>query len=385
MPTEFSFDLLIKGGSVLDPAQGLDGRLDVAIKGGKIAAVAGSIPGAAAERVVDASGKLVTPGLIDLHAHVYPWATFLGIEPDEVCGRTGVTTVVDAGSAGANNFDGLRHYVVERAKTRVIAFLHASCIGLTTDRECRYLDYVDPERAVPCVEANRDLIGGIKVRANRSGVGDQGITPVALARDIADATGLPLMVDMYYPPPSIEQVFPLMRPGDISTHIYKGYHGGLLRNRNSEVRHCALEARETGVLFDLGHGAGSFSWEVAVPASRLGFWPDTISTDLHTGSIRLPDCDMPNCMAKMMALGASLEDVVRWSTANSARALRRDDLGALRAGGPADVTVLDLREGDYTYRDVAGKPLAGKWSLRAVYTVCRGVVTYDALTPALSH
>ena len=381
MQTTPSYDLLIKGGTVLDPGQGISGHLDVAVSGGEIVALAEGIPSTAARQVVDASGKLVTPGLIDLHAHVYWKATFLGIEPDAVCGRTGVTTVVDAGSAGANNFDGLRYFVIERAKTRVIPFLHASCIGLTTDRECRNLDLVDPELAVQCVRANRDLIGGIKVRANKSGVGDQGVFPVALARDIADATGLPLMVDMYYPPPSIEQVFPLMRPGDISTHMYKGYQGGLLRDWNSEVRVCAREARERGILFDLGHGAGSFSWDVAVPATRLGFWPDTLSTDLHTSSVLLPDCDMPNCMAKMMALGASLEDVVRWSTTSCARALRRDDLGTLRLGAPADITVLDMLEGDFTFYDVAAKPFPGKQSLRALYTVCRGVVTYDALTP----
>ncbi|MHB0878474.1 MAG: amidohydrolase/deacetylase family metallohydrolase [Anaerolineae bacterium] len=378
-----SYDLLIRGGTVLDPAQGINGRRDVAVRDGIIVALAESIPATAARQVVDASGRLVTPGLIDLHAHVYWKATFLGIEPDAICGRTGVTTVVDAGSAGANNFDGLRYFVIERAKTRVIPFLHASCIGLTTDRECRNLDLVDPELAVECVRANRGLIGGIKVRANKSGVGDQGIFPVTLARDIADATDLPLMVDMYYPPPSIEQVFPLMRPGDISTHMYKGYQGGLLRHWNGEVRACAADARAAGVFFDLGHGAGSFSWDVAVPATRLGFWPDTISTDLHTSSVRLPDCNMPACMAKMMALGASLEDVVRRSTVNCARSLRRDDLGTLRLGGPADIAVLDLQEGEFTYYDVAAKPFAGKQSLRALFTVCRGVVTYDALSPAL--
>lgn len=375
-----TFDLLIKGGTVVDPGQGINGRRDVAVRAGTIAALAESIPASQARQVVNADGRLVTPGLIDLHAHVYWKATFLGIEPDAICGRTGVTTVVDAGSAGANNFDGFRYFIIERAKTRVIPFLHASCIGLTTDRECRNLDLVDPELAVQCVRANRDLIGGIKVRANKSGVGDQGIFPVTLARDIADVTGLPLMVDMYYPPPSIEQVFPLMRPGDISTHIYKGYQGGLLRHWNGEVRACAAEARSRGIFFDLGHGAGSFSWEVAVPATRLGFWPDTISTDLHTSSVRLPDVNMPCCMAKMMALGAGLEDVVRRATVNCAHALRRDDLGTLRVGGPADVTVLELSEGDYTWFDVAGKPFPGKQSLRAVYTICRGSVTYDALT-----
>ncbi|NPV09282.1 MAG: amidohydrolase/deacetylase family metallohydrolase [Anaerolineae bacterium] len=372
------YDLVIRGGRVMDPAQGLDAVRDVAIREGKVAAVAPGLDVSRAVRVVDASGKLVTPGLIDLHAHVYWRATKLSVEPDEVCGRTGVTTVVDAGTAGAATFDGLRHFVVDGSKTRVLPFLHVSSIGLATDQECRYLELVDVEKAVECVRENADLIAGIKVRANKMGVGDQSVFPVYLAHDVADVTGLPLMVDMYYPPPSVEEVFPLLRPGDISTHMYKGYHGGLLQDWNTRVRPAALEARERGVWFDLGHGAGSFSWEVARPAFELGFRPDTISTDLHQGSVRLADVNMPDCMAKMMALGASLEDVVRWSTANPAKVLRRPDLGTLKAGGPADVTVLEMSEGDFTYFDVAGKPFPGKHRLRAVLTVCRGAVTYEA-------
>lgn len=374
-----AYDLVVVGGRVVDPSQGLDARRDVALAGGAIAAVAERIPTARAARVVDAAGKVVTPGLIDLHAHVYWKGTTLGLEPDDICGRTGVTTAVDPGSTGSATFAGFRHFVIDRARTRIIPFLHASSIGLVTDKECRQLELVDVQLAVECVREHRDMIAGIKVRANKMGVGDESVFPVYLARDVADATGLPLMVDMYYPPPSIEQVFPVMRPGDISTHMYKGYHGGLLADWNSRVRDCALQARERGVLFDLGHGSGSFAWEIAKPACDLGFFPDTISTDLHSGSVALPDCDMPNCMAKLMALGAGLEEVVRWSTINSARALRRDDLGTLRVGGPADLTVLDLAEGDFTYYDVHHRPFPGRHRLTARLTICRGVVTYDAL------
>ncbi len=379
MDAEAAYDLVIRAGNVLDPGQGLHARRDVAVADGRIAGVAEAIPTADARRVVDASGRLVTPGLIDLHAHVYWKFLTLGLDPDEVCPRSGVTTVVDAGSAGAATFAGLRHFVVERARTRVIPFLHVSSIGLVTDKECRQLELVDVQQAVECAREHRDLIGGIKVRANKMGVGDESVFPVYLARDVADATDLPLMVDMYYPPPSIEQVFPLLRPGDISTHMYKGYHGGLLERWNTRVRRSAVEARERGVLFDLGHGAGSFAWEVAEPAARLGFFPDTISTDLHSGSVKLPDCDVPSCMAKLLALGASLEDVVRWATASSARALRRPDLGTLRVGGPADVTVLELEEGDYTWHDAARRPRPGRQRLRPLLTVCRGAVTYDGL------
>jgi len=376
-----TYDLVITGGTVIDPSQGLSARRDVAIREGVIAAVEEHIPTTAGRESVSAEGKLVTPGLIDLHEHVYWRVTSLGLDPDDICPRTGVTTVVDAGSAGAGTFDGLRHFIIEGARTRVIPFLHVSSIGLASTYEARCLEFLDADAAVECVRRNRDLIGGIKVRANRSGVGPLGILPVALALDVAEATNLPLMVDMYYPPASLGQVFPLLRPGDISTHIYKGYKGGLLRDWNREVRPCALEARERGILFDLGHGAGSFAWEVAGPATAVGFYPDTISTDLHVTSVALPDCTMPDCMAKMMALGARLEEVVRWSTLNAARALRRDDLGTLRVGGPADVTVLELSEGDYTYYDVHAKPFPGKHHLRALYTLCRGLVTYDGLAP----
>ena len=379
METNAPYDLLIAGGMALDPSQGLRAKRDVAIKDGKIAAVADGIPASKARRVVQASGRLMTPGLIDLHAHVYWKATNLGLEPDQVCGRTGVTTVVDAGSAGAATFAGFRHFVIERAKTRIIPFLHVSSIGLTTDKECRNLELVDVGMAVECVREHRDLIGGIKVRANRSGVGDQSVFPVYLARDVAEVTGLPLMVDTFSPPPSIEQVFPVMRPGDIATHVYKGHHGGLMGQWNTHIRPSALEAQARGVIFDLGHGHGSFSWEVAEAACKLGFFPDTLSTDLHVRSAQLPDCDMPSCMAKLMALGASLEDVVRWSTVNCAKALRREELGTLRVGCPGDVTVLELTEGSYTYYDVAQRPYAGRYRLKALFTVCRGVVTYDAL------
>ncbi len=377
--TNSMYDLVISGGRVLDPSRGLDAVRDVGIREGRIAAVTSRIASESARRVVDAAGKLVVPGLIDLHAHVYWRATKLSLDPDAVCGRTGVTTVVDVGSAGAATFDGFRHFVIEPARTRVIPFLHVSSIGLATDQECRYLPLVDVDQAVECVRENRDLIAGIKVRANKMGVGDQSVFPVHLARDVADITDLPLMVDMYYPPPSVEQVFPLLRPGDISTHIYKGHQGGLLEGWNRRVRPGALAARDRGVLFDLGHGAGSFSWEVARAAFDLGFRPDTISTDLHQSSVRLPDVNMPDCMAKMMALGAGLEEVIAWSTVNPARALRRDDIGTLKVGGSGDVTVLEMTEGEYTYYDVAGQPYPGRHRFAATLTVCRGVVTYEAV------
>jgi dihydroorotase len=375
-----NYDILIRGGTVLDPSQELNGRRDVGVRDGKIAAVKENIPSSSATNVVDASGKLVTPGLIDLHAHVYWKFTRLSLEPDELCGRTGVTTVVDVGTAGAVTFAGFRHFIIERAKTRIIPLLHVTSFGLVTDKECRSLDHIDIDLALECIRENRDMIAGIKVRANRMGVGDQAMMPVYMARDLADASGLPMMVDMYYPPPSVEQIFPMMRPGDISTHMYKGYTGGLTIDWNTRVRPSAIEARGRGILFDLGHGGGSFAWDVAVPACEQGFYPDTISTDLHAGSVQLPDCDMPNCMSKLMALGASLEDVVRWSTVNCAKAMRRADLGTLRVGGPADVTVLEMLEGDQTFYDVRRKTFNGKHRLRARYTLCQGVVTYDALT-----
>jgi dihydroorotase len=377
MESPARYDIVIGGGTVVDPSQGLNGRRDVALRDGRIAAVEERIPATAAARFVDATGKIVTPGLIDLHAHVYWKFVRLSLEPDEICGRTGVTTVVDTGTAGAVTFAGFRHFIIERARTRIVPFLHVTSIGLVTDKECRDLDHIDVDMAVECVREHRDLIAGIKVRANRMGVGDQSILPVYLARDVAEVTGLPMMVDMYYPPPSIDQIFPLMRPGDISTHMYKGYHGGLLMDWNTRVRPCALEARERGIIFDLGHGGGSFSWEVAVPACQQGFFPDTISTDLHQGSVQLPDCDVPNCMSKLIALGASLEDVVRWTTVNAARALRRDDIGTLRVGSSGDVTVLELAEGEQTFYDVARKPFPGQQRLKALFTVCRGVVTYE--------
>ncbi len=373
------YDILIRGGRVIDPATGTDGALDVAVKGDRIAAVQAGIPPRQAAKVVDASGRLVTPGLIDLHAHVWWGGTDLSLMPDDIGGPFGVTTVVDTGSAGASTFLGFRRFIIEQAKTRVIPFLHISSIGLAGGGvgECRNIEHVDVQQCVRAVQAHRDLIGGIKVRANTVAVGANGITPVYLARDAADAVGLPLIVDLAYPPPSLEQILPVMRPGDIATHMYKGYHGGLVLH-GGKVRPSAVEARARGILFDLGHGAGSFSFAVAEAAFAQGFQPDTISTDLHTGSLPVGDIDMPSCMSKMLLLGADLVEVIRKSTAASAKALRREsELGSLAAGRVADVTVLELREGEWTLTDRNRGTRLARQRFFAHFTVCRGVVTYE--------
>ena len=373
------YDILIQGGRVIDPATGTDGAMDVAVSGGRIAAVAAGIPPQRAAKVVNAAGKLVTPGLIDLHAHVWWGGTDLGLMPDDIGGPFGVTTVVDTGSAGASTFLGFRRFVIEPAKTRVIPFLHISTIGLAGGGvgECRNIEHVDVQQCVGAVQEHRDLIGGIKVRANTVAVGANGITPVCLARDAADAVGLPLIVDLAYPPPSLEQIFPVMRPGDIATHMYKGYHGGLVLH-GGKVRPSAVEARERGIRFDLGHGAGSFSFAVAEAAFAQGFQPDTISTDLHTQSFAVGDIDMLSCMSKMLLLGMDLVTVIHKSTAASAGVLRRaDDLGSLAPGRAADIAVLELREGEWTLTDRNRGKRVARRRFFAHFTVCRGVVTYE--------
>ncbi len=327
MASGTTYDLLIKGGDVVDPGSGYSGQLDVAVKDGKIAAVEAGIDPASAASVKDASGKLVTPGLIDLHTHVYWGSTFWGILPDPVTARTGVTTWLDVGSSGGYNFPGLRKYVIETQKSRVYALLNISSIGLTGPTwELSNPDYLDVALGQTIIEANRDVIIGVKARIDSSTTRGVGIKALDVARELAEAVDLPLMIHIGVGPPTIDEVIERMRPGDIITHCFTGHSMNLL-DPNGQLYPRIAELREQGLVLDIGHGAGSFSFETAKTMLANGVLPDVISTDIHQLAIQGPCFDMPTTISKFLAIGMSIEDAIERATSKAAKAIHLDHLG----------------------------------------------------------
>jgi dihydroorotase len=346
------FDLVIKGGEVVDPGSNLLGRMDVGIRDGVIAAVDRSLPTEGAGATLEAAGQVVTPGLFDLHTHVYWGATYWGIEPDPVAARTGVTTWLDAGTAGGYGFPGFRRYVIDGSEARVLAFLNVSAIGLTAPTyELANLDYCDLDLAGRIVDANRDVILGIKARIDGNTTRGVGLEPLRLARKLAQQVELPLMVHIGKGPPALEEIFTLLRPGDILTHCFTGQANRILEP-DGRLRDFVRRAWEEGLILDVGHGTGSFSYEVAEPMLAAGMPPDVISSDAHQLSIQGPMFDLPTTLSKFLNLGMSLPEVIERATARPARAVRRQELATLKPGAPADVAVFELEEGAYTFHDV---------------------------------
>lgn len=375
------YDLLLKGGHVIDPRNRIHEVRDVAIAGGKIAAVAPGIDPAEAFKVVDAKGLFVTPGLVDLHVHVYAgtgergsYAGDNSVYPDGFTFRSGVTTVVDAGCAGWRNFEHFKQHVIDRSKTRVLALLNIVGHGMRGGAFEQDLADMNAKATAEMALRHKGLIVGIKT-AHYSG---PEWAPVERAVEAGEIAGLPMMVDFGSnrpERPSSELVTKKLRPGDIYTHCYSG-----LRNEQLEtgkVHPAMWEGRKRGVLFDVGHGGGSFVWRIAVPAVKEGFLPDTISTDLHIGSMNAGMKDMLNVMSKFLALGLSLEEVVLRSTWHPARQVRQEGLGHLAAGTVADVAVLRLEKGDFGFVDVYGARLRGTQKLVCELTLRDGRVVYD--------
>jgi dihydroorotase len=352
------FDVLLRGGRVLDERNGVDGIFDVGIRAGAIAAIGAELPPGGA-RVDDVSGAIVVPGLIDIHTHVYHKATSLSVDPGLVARRAAITTLVDAGSAGAGNYDGFRDYVMAHSPYRILAFLNISFPGIFGfDKnlfigEATLAEMLPVDRCVAKIEANRDRIIGVKVRIGGAATGKLGLGALHLALEAAEASGLPLMAHIGGPPPSYADVVSLLRPGDILTHCYRpdpnsalGPDGRILR----EVR----EARERGVLFDIAHGMGAFGYATAEAALADGFPPDLISSDVHVISIEGPAFDLLHTMSKLLNCGLPLAEVIGMATNRPAVAIRRTDLGHLGVGATADVTVLREVESDFVFADVTG-------------------------------
>ncbi len=367
------FDLLIKGGEVIDPASGYRGQRDIAIKRNRIAVVEPEIAADAAFQVIDARGQYVTPGLIDLHTHVYHRATFWGINPEPVAARSGVTTWLDVGSAGAYNFLGFRDFVAQQSSLRIYALLNISAIGLVASTgELANLDYCDTAICVRMINLHRDMILGIKARIDRNTVAGNALEPLRRARRVADECELPLMVHIGIGPPEIADVLALMRPGDILTHCCTGQTMRLI-DKEGALLEVAKRAWEAGVVMDLGHGAGSFSFETAEAFAREGLWPDVISSDIHQLSISGPLFDLPTCMSKLLAIGMPLEHVIRATTARPAEVLRLNgEVGSLRPGALADVALFRLHTGRFPLYDIHMHVRESSQLLRNTLTILNG-------------
>jgi dihydroorotase len=370
------YDLLLKNGHVIDPANQVDGVRDVAVAGNKIARVAENIPAEQARKVIEAKGLYVTPGLIDLHAHVFGYSG--SIFPDDTALIAGTTTIVDAGGAGWRSFDEMLRRIIQPSQTRVLSLINIVGHGMIGARYEDDVTDMDSEKTAAKIGEHRQHIVGIKC----AHFGGQGWVAIDRAIAAGKLANVPVMIDdkifTNTSRTSREKLLDKMRPGDMHTHMYNDRQLELIDRFSGKVQPYALEARRRGVLFDLGHGGGSFLWPVAVKAMNQGFAPDTISTDLHSSSILIPESDMPNCMSKLMNLGMTLQDAVLRSTMNPAKAIARfPELGTLGEGKVADIAVLELISGVFAYKDAWQKKLMGTKKLQNVLTVRDGKLVFD--------
>jgi len=372
-----TYDLILRGGRVIDPSQTLDTVTDVAFAGGRVARLGADLKGDGTTEVCDVSGAIVTPGLIDLHTHVYWGGTSLGIDAEEFCRASGVTTAVDTGSAGPGNFAGFRKHVIERSEVRILAYLHVSFAGIYAFSprvmvgESEELRLMAPLDAVAVADANRDIVVGIKVRVGARASGRSGTVPLDIALQVAEEVGIPLMAHIDEPPPSYEEVLARLRPGDVLTHAFRPFPN-CPATAQGTVKKAVTEARQRGVLFDIGHGKGSFAFKTARAMLANGFYPDTISSDVHTLCINGPAFDQVTTMSKFLCLGMPLGDVIAASTVNAAFALKRPELGSLKPGSVGDATILSIKDGRFDYVDVVGEHLTGERRIRSEGVVIGG-------------
>jgi dihydroorotase len=385
MGPDDKFDLVVKGGDVLDPSQSLRGRRDIGIRNGLIESVEGDIPAARAQRVLDAGGKLVTPGLVDLHTHVYPYGSAIGIPADELVAFQCTTTCVSAGDAGANNFAGFRRFIAAQTRTRLYAFIHIANMGLASFpvAELYNIDFAQVDACARAVAENADMAIGVKVRMSENVIDKNGIEPLkrAIAASEQAGTGAKVMCHIGGVQTSelMSQILDLLRPGDILTHAYSGAPNlaGAFTNivQDGKLLPAALAAKRRGVIFDVAHGGGSFDYTVAEIAIPQGCTPDTISSDIHVFSGNTPG--MPYLtwvMSKFLGLGFSLEQVVAMATVNPAKIINRiPKHGTLQPGAPADVAIMELVEGPVSFVDTRNNTRQGQAYLKPVQTVTAGI------------
>lgn len=384
------YDLLVKGGRVVDPSQSLSAERDVAISGQQISRVAAGIPETEARQVLNARGKIVTPGLIDIHVHVYDGVAPLGIPADPNCIAKGVTTVVDAGSAGAHTFPGLRQYVINVVDTRVFALLNISVVGQSTlspdnpHGELLELRYANPKLAVRTIERNRDVILGVKIRLSRNIAGEHDLAALKLAREAADAVRLPLMVHIGGSYSPLKDILAMLKKGDVITHSFHGRSGGIL-DESGRVLPEVRAAAARGVRLDIGHGAGSFSFDTAEKALKQELLPGTISSDVHQFNVNGPVFDLATTLSKFLHLGLTLEQVIERAATNPANTFGfPKGLGTLREGATADVAVFTLAEGDFEFVDAQRQKRIGHRKLVPVATVKAGKIYGSASIPVVT-
>lgn len=383
------YDLLIKNGRVIDPKNEIDGVMDVAIKDKKIAKVSKNIKEKSAKKIIDAEGLIVTPGLIDIHGHHFFGTeshrdynnSFSSVPPDGFTFRAGVTTVADAGSPGWKNFQTYKEHVIKRSKTRVLVFINIVGEGMSgvTTREQDTTD-MSPKMTGMIARQNPEIIG-VKIAHFRGHEWE----PYKKAVQAAEMAKIPVMVDLGGADPALplsSLLFDVLRPGDILTHMYGGDHSGHgpkegTLNADGKVWPHWFEAQDKGLIFDVGHGGGSFLFRVAVPATEQGFYPNTISTDLHIGSMNGGMKDMLNVVSKMMNLGMSLQEAITASTWKPAQVIQREDLGHLSEGAEADLAIFKLREGQFGFIDSSGAAFKGSKKLETELTLRAGSIVWD--------
>ena len=379
------FDLVIKGAEVLDPSQKLRGRRDIGIRYGIVEAVEADIAADRALRVLDASGKLATPGLIDLHAHVFPYGSAIGIPADELVPHQATSTVVSAGDAGANNIAVFRRHIVAQTRTRMYAFVHIANMGLAgfPVPELFNIGYADAAVAAKAVAENADMVLGIKVRMSENVIDKHGLEPLKRAVQACEMSGTRAKVMCHIGGVQsrelMSQILDTLRAGDILTHSYSGAPNNAGQGTNivqdGKLLPSALAAKKRGVIFDVGHGGGSFDYTMAEPAIAQGAPPDTISSDIHVFSGNTPGMPFLTwVMSKFLNLGFTLEQVIAMATVNPARVIgRMPKLGTLQLGAPGDVSILEVVEGPVRFVDTRKNERDGKVHLRPVQTVAAGV------------
>ncbi len=380
-----NYDIVIKGGHIIDPVNNINQVMDLAIKGNKIAAIKNKISVKQAKKVVDASGLIVSPGLIDMHTHNfygtvhdrYLANSFTAVPPDGFTFRSGVTTVVDAGSPGWRNFELYKSQIIEPSKTRVLCFLNIVGAGMSGGHREQHIDDMNPRMTAMVATQNKDHVIGVKL-AHFMGYD---WTPTELAVEAGKIGGIPVMIDFGGSNPELplDKLFlEKLRPGDIFTHTYAHVNGRTpIVDENGKVRDYVFKAQKRGIVFDVGHGGGSFIFEQAIPAVKQGLKPDVISTDLHTGSMNGGMKNINNVMSKFLNMGLSIQELIAATTSKPAKYIQRNDLGHLSIGGVADVTLLKIKEGNFGFIDTRGKRMEGNQKLECELTLKGGKVVYD--------